>query len=87
MFDENEGLLDQVIFGIQFPKLCHPGVADIVGDRRLVALLLVRHFKKFGGLVLPPLDGTQELAQIHAKVLEKDMEAGRFYTAMHYPNW
>jgi hypothetical protein len=87
LFDKNEGLLDQVIFGIQFPDLCHPGVREFVGDRRLVALLLVRHFKKSGGLVLPPLDGAQQLSEAHAQTVRADMAAGRQPMPMHYPNW
>lgn len=87
MFDNNEGLLDQVIFGVQFPDLCHSGVRDIVDDRRLIALLLVRHFKKFGGLVLPPLAPAQELSTKHAQTVRADMAAGRQPAPMHYPNW
>jgi hypothetical protein len=48
LFDNNEGLLDEVIFGVACPDLCHEGVGDFVHGRELFALLLVRHFKKFG---------------------------------------
>ncbi|KAH3950033.1 hypothetical protein HBI56_008880 [Parastagonospora nodorum] len=87
MFDSNPALLDQVIFGVQFPALCHPGVADFVDDRKLIALLLVRHFKNHGGLVLPPLDDAQPLSEEHAERLTRHMAAGGRYVPMHYPNW
>jgi hypothetical protein len=87
MFDSNPALLDQVIFGVQFPALCHPGVADFVDDKKLIALLLVRHFKNHGGLVLPPLDDAQPLSEGHAERLTRHMAAGGRYVPMHYPNW
>jgi|TARA_R110002003_G_scaffold225_2_gene16549 hypothetical protein len=87
MFDENEGLLDQLIFGIANPGLCHPGVADLASDREMVALLLVRHFKKHGGLILPPLEAARTLQDAHVRVVREDLAAGRQPSPMHYPNW
>jgi hypothetical protein len=87
MFDTNEGLLDQVIFGIVYPDLCNPGIKDITQDRELIALLLVRHFKNFGGLVLPPLAAARDLQAAHEKVVRADIAAGREMSPMHYPSW
>ena len=87
MFDDNPTLLHQLIFGIQFPDLCHPTVAEFVRDKEFIALLLVRNFKHKGGLVLPPLKVAQELSEEHAERLTRHMAAGRPYVPMHYPNW
>jgi hypothetical protein len=87
MFDNNEGLLDQVIFGIACPELCHAGIKDITKDREFIALLLVRHFKSFGGLVLPPLAAARELQEAHDQVVRQESAAGREMSQMHYPNW
>jgi hypothetical protein len=88
MFDENYGLLDQVIFCIAHPKLpCHSHVKDIAENRELVVLLLVRHFRKHGGLILPPLAAAVELQEAHVRIMEADIAAGRKPAMMHYPNW
>jgi hypothetical protein len=87
MFDENEGLLDQVIFGITHPELCHPGIKNITQDRELVTLLLVRHFKKFGGLILPPLEEVLPLQEAHADAVKSDLRAHRQPGHMKYPIW
>jgi hypothetical protein len=87
MFDNNEGLLDQVIFGNFYPDPCSLDIKDITQDRELVALLLVRHFKNFGGLVLPPLAAARDAQTAHEKVVRADIAAGREISAMHYPNW
>jgi hypothetical protein len=87
MFDDNEGLLDQVIFGIVYPDLCNPGIRDITKDREMIAILLVRHFKRFGGLVLPPLDAALKLQEEHERVVRLDLKKGREAKWMHYPNW
>ncbi|KAF2822331.1 hypothetical protein CC86DRAFT_329822 [Ophiobolus disseminans] len=85
--EENEGFLDQVIFGLANPDMCHPGIQDIAQDRELVVLLLVRHLKKFGGLVLPPLPAARDLQDAHRQTVAADMAAGREPAQMHYPNW
>jgi hypothetical protein len=87
IFDENEGLIDQVIFGIVYPDLCNPGVQNITGDREMIALLLVRHFKRFGGLVLPPLEAAKKRQEEHERVVREDLVAKREPGWMHYPNW
>jgi hypothetical protein len=87
LFDNKEGLLDEVIFGIVCPDLCHEGVRDFVHDRELVALLLFRHFKKFGGLVLPPHPEVRDMQAAHEDVVRADVTVGRQRTVMRYPNW
>jgi hypothetical protein len=87
LFDINECLLDQVIFGIAYPNLCHPGIKDITEDRELIALFLVCHFKKFGGLVLPPLAAARTLQEAHEKLVRQDKAANRRMSLMHYPSW
>ncbi|KAF1916659.1 hypothetical protein BDU57DRAFT_497495 [Ampelomyces quisqualis] len=86
-FESHPGLLDQVVFGIACPELCHRGVKDVVDNRRLVALLLMRHFKKFGGLCLPPLEAGREAHAKNVKHVKADMAARREPTLVHYPNW
>jgi hypothetical protein len=76
-----------VIFGITHPELCHPGIKDITEDRELVTLLLVRHSKKFGGLVLPPLPEVRPLEDAHAAAVQADLRAARKPIHMEYPVW
>jgi hypothetical protein len=85
--EENEGFLDQVIFGLAYPKLCHEGVKDIAEDREMVILLLIRHFKKHGGLVLPPMGPALSLQEKHVEVVRQDIAAGRMPSRMYYPKW
>jgi len=76
-----------VIFGVTHPDLCHPGVKDICGNRELVLLLTVRHFKKSGGIVLPPLPSASALQDAHAQGVRADIAANREPGQMHYANW
>ncbi|KAF1936098.1 hypothetical protein EJ02DRAFT_414603 [Clathrospora elynae] len=87
MFENNEALLSQVVFGIVHPTLCHPGLRDIASDRELVTLLLIRHFKKYGGLLLPPLAEVRSLQDKHEQGVRADLAAGKQPVAMVYPNW
>ena len=87
MFDDNNLLLDQVIFGIAHPDLCHAGIRDITQDRELVTLLLVRHLKKFGGLVLPPSELARLRQEAHEQVVRVELAAHRPPGHMVYPVW
>jgi hypothetical protein len=87
MFDDNNLLLDQVIFGIAHPYLCLAGIRDIAQDRDLVTLLLVRHFKKFGGLVLPPSKLARLRQEAHEQVVRAELAAQRSPGHMVYPVW
>ncbi|KAF1846127.1 uncharacterized protein K460DRAFT_339070 [Cucurbitaria berberidis CBS 394.84] len=91
LIDSNERALDQVIWGITHPSDCHPGVKSIVENPALVDLLLIRHFKAHGGLVLPPLQAARELQEAHEIVAKEEMASGKTWctgrTMMHYPNW
>ncbi|KAH7066046.1 hypothetical protein BKA63DRAFT_584909 [Paraphoma chrysanthemicola] len=87
MFDNNKDLLDQVIFGVANPDLCHPALTDFIDNRQLIAVLLVRHFKKFGGLVLPPLQAARNIQDAHVQVVRAKKAAGEDPPFMAYPNW
>ena len=87
MFEDNVLLLDQLIFGITHPALCHPGVKAFPQDRELVTLLLVRHFKKHGGLVLPPGQLARARHDAHEQTVRADLAAQRHPGHMVYPVW
>ncbi|KAH7067206.1 hypothetical protein FB567DRAFT_509413 [Paraphoma chrysanthemicola] len=87
MFDNNKALLDQVIFGVANPELCHPALTDFIDNRQLIAVLLVRHFKKFGGLVLPPLQAARNIQDAHVQVVRAKKATGEEPPFMAYPNW
>jgi hypothetical protein len=82
--------MDQVIWGITHPDDVHPGVAFIVDHPALVDLLLIRHFKAHGGIVLPNLQAAMALQGVHEIVATQEKAQGTTWgdrTMMVYPNW
>jgi hypothetical protein len=83
--------MDQIIWGMTHPDDIHPGVASIVENPALVDLLLVCHYKKWGGLVLPPLQAARILQDAHEVLAEKEKQQGLTWTngrsLIKYPNW
>ncbi|KAH6882491.1 hypothetical protein BKA58DRAFT_434251 [Alternaria rosae] len=87
----NANAMDQIIWGINHRDDCHPGVESIIGNLALVDLLVVRHFKKWGGLVLSPLRAAQGLQNPHEVVADQQKQRGLTWASgrslMKYPNW
>lgn len=79
--------MDQIIFGVANPAYCHPGVKDMAADRELVLLLLIRHFKKHGGLILPPLADALPVQDRYLLELQAAAAAERNLPDIHYANW
>ncbi|KAI4951971.1 hypothetical protein J4E91_003433 [Alternaria rosae] len=91
LVENNANAMDQIIWGITHRDDCHPGVESIIGNLALVDLLLVRHFKKWGGLVLPPLRAARGLQDAHEVVADQEKQRGLTWASgrslMKYPNW
>lgn len=91
LIDSNPFAMDQIIWGVTHPNDVHPGVASLVSNPALVDLLLIRHFKAHGGLVLPPLHSARELQAAHEVVAQNQVASGLNWgdgrTMMVYPNW
>ncbi|KAF2032768.1 hypothetical protein EK21DRAFT_59994, partial [Setomelanomma holmii] len=87
MVDENKDFLAQIIYGVTNPSLAHPGVADLTSNREMAALLIIRHFKKYVGHVLPPLQPSRDLQANHEQVVQAEINAGRRPSLVSYPNW
>ncbi|RMZ68464.1 hypothetical protein GMOD_00008170 [Pyrenophora seminiperda CCB06] len=91
LVDSNPLVLDQIIWGMTHPHDANPGVQDIIEMPVLVDILLVRHFRRHGGLVLPPLEEARkvvEVAEVRA-VREKaeGLRWGAGRELVRYPNW
>jgi hypothetical protein len=82
--------MDQIIWGVIHPDDVHPGVVSIVSNPALVDLLLIRHFKAHGGIVLPNLAPAMALQGTH-EILAAQEKAQQVpwgnRTMMSYPNW
>jgi hypothetical protein len=83
--------MDQIVWGMTHPEDVHPGVASIVGNTALVDLLIVRHYKKWSGLILPPLQAARRLQDAHEVVANQEKDQGLQWNGgrslMKYPNW
>lgn len=48
-------MIDQLVWAVTHPADAHSQIRRDLLDHFFVAVLLIRHFKRSGGLVLPPL--------------------------------
>lgn len=82
-------MLDQLVWAIAHPDKGHPGVRADIGDRFFIAVLLIRHFKHHGGLVLPNLEAARIKEAAHEALITSHQTLGRptENLMMHYPNW
>jgi hypothetical protein len=91
LVENNENAMDQIIWGMTHRDDVHPGIASIVANAALVDLLLVRHYKKWGGLVLPPLQAARGLQDSQEVAAEQEKQRGLTWASgrsmMKYPNW
>ncbi|KAF9690675.1 hypothetical protein EKO04_011349 [Ascochyta lentis] len=89
LYHKQPDTLDQLVWAITHPSDSHPGVQRDVGDRFFIAVLLIRHFKHHGGLVLPNLQAARSKEAAHQTLIDS-YKARRQSTndlLMHYPNW
>lgn len=82
-------MVDQLIWGVTHPNDAHPGLRRHFADTFFVAVLLIRHFKYHGGLVLPPLQAARIKQAVHETLVasEKALNRSTETLFMHYPNW
>lgn len=83
-------MIDQLIWGLTHPSDAHLGVRDdLHNDHFFIAVLLIRHFKYHGGLVLPPLQAARSKQAVHEALVasEKALNHSIETLFMHYPNW
>ena len=64
-------------------------IEDLPMLASFIAVLLIRHFKHRGGLVLPPLLAARMKQDAHEEVLRREKEAGRSVDSIfiRYPKW
>jgi hypothetical protein len=81
--------MDQLVWAVTHPADAHSKIRRDLTDPFFIAVLLIRHFKFHGGLVLPPLLDARVVQDAHEEVLRKDKEAGRGVDGrfIHYPKW
>ncbi|KAJ4392507.1 hypothetical protein N0V91_011384 [Didymella pomorum] len=60
---------DQLVWVLTHPGSAHAGVRRDFDNAFFVAVLLIRHFKYHGGLVLPPLRAARVKQEIHLALL------------------
>lgn len=91
LVDSNPAVLSQIIWGMTHPDDANPGVQDIISNPALVDILLIRHLKKHGGLVLPPLAAARGAQESFEAVSGREKSEGKTWTTgrsmMRYPNW
>ncbi|KAL1603107.1 hypothetical protein SLS59_004764 [Nothophoma quercina] len=83
-------MTDQLIWGLTHRNDAHPGVrSDLDSDFFFIIVLLIRHFKYYGGLVLPPMQAARVKQAVHEALVESEKALNRSTELlfMHYPNW
>lgn len=83
-------MVDQLIWGLTHRNDAHPGVrSDLDSDLFFIIVLLIRHFKYYGGLVLPPMQAARVKQAVHEALVESEKALNRSTELlfMHYPNW
>lgn len=58
-------------------------------DLFFIIVLLIRHFKYYGGLVLPPMQAARVKQAVHEALVESEKALNRSTELLfiHYPNW
>lgn len=82
-------MIDQLVWGLTHPDNAHAGVRRDFDDSFFIAVLLIRHFKYHGGLILPPLQAARTKQEIHETLIISEKALNRSTEAlfMYYPNW
>lgn len=77
------------MWAVTHPNDAHPQIRRDLDDKFFIAVLLIRHFKYRGGLVLPPLLAARVRQDAHEEVLRREKEAGRNVDSIfiRYPKW
>ena len=66
----------------------HEGMVPIARHPEMVALLLIRHYRIYGGLVLPPLPAARQANLDYAEQVASAQACGQEVGfPIHYPSW
>ncbi|KAF1352822.1 hypothetical protein EJ07DRAFT_35110, partial [Lizonia empirigonia] len=65
-FDSYPDLMDELVLYLVRPQQADQNMATIARDRRLIMMLLYRHYQRHGGLILPPIATARQAADKHA---------------------
>lgn len=82
--------MDELILYLVRPEQADPNMATIAQDRRLVVMLLYRHYQRYGGLVLPPIAGARLAIETHAGAVLEARARGvpqEQAPRVVFPNW
>jgi hypothetical protein len=81
--------MDQLVWAVTHPEDAHSKIRRDLSDVFFIAVLLIRHFKHNGGIILPPLLAARVTQDAHEEVLRKEKEAGRGVenVFIRYPKW
>jgi len=85
----NPFVVDQLVWAVTHPADAHSKIRQDLLDVFFIAVLLIRHFKRGRGIVLPPLLAARVVQDTHEEVLGREKEAGRGVEGVfiHYPKW
>lgn len=88
-YARDSAMVDQLVWGLTHPDAAHRGVRRDFDDPFFIAVLLIRHFKYHGGLILPPLRAARVKQELHEALLasEKALNRSTEMLFMYYPNW
>ncbi|KAF2124581.1 hypothetical protein P153DRAFT_390620 [Dothidotthia symphoricarpi CBS 119687] len=88
-FDDHPAMVHLLVYAITNPHLHHHArMRDIMRNREVVALLLVRHYENHGGLILPPMSEGRRANEEYAREVAKAAASGRQVGYdIAYPNW
>lgn len=82
--------MDELILFLTHPQQADQNMATIAQDRRLVEILLYRHYQRHGGLVLPPIAGARAAIEHHAQAVQVAYQQEvpvQYHPRVVFPNW
>ncbi|KAH6639584.1 hypothetical protein C7974DRAFT_410544 [Boeremia exigua] len=89
-FDKHPNLMDELVLYLARPEQADKTMSSIAQDRRLITILLYRHYQRHGGLVLPPTADARQAIDYHASAIEIACQQGvqkRHLPRVVFPNW
>lgn len=72
------------------PQQADHNMATIARDRRLIMMLLYRHYQRHGGLILSPIATARQAVDIHALAVKSARQQGVLEDQLPrviFPNW
>lgn len=79
--------MDELVLFLTHPHQADQNLRTIAHDRRLVTILLYRHYQRHGGLVLPPTAGARRAIDQHATAVQTARQQGLRAPRVVFPNW